>query len=455
MGRLFWKIFLSFWVTLVVIGASVGVVVHLYSEQQIASSTEVASGPRAEFAVMAIALAVEKGGRAAVAPYLETWPARRPPVLIVDADGKDMFGRPVPAASLDEARAQLRESAQTPGVRSASAPDGTRYLVFMPEIANPGAPGRHGAVPPREMLLLRIGVALLAGLLFSAGLAWYMVSPVRHLRRASHLLATGALDTRVGPAMGGRRDEIADLGRDFDDMAGRLQALMGAQKRLLADVSHELRSPLARLQVAAAIARQQPDQTPVALERIEREAGRLDALVNEVLTLSRLEAGVAGTHEEYLDLVGLLEDVVENARFEAQASGRRVELSAEGEMVVRGRAELLRRAFENVLRNAVRYTDPGTAVAVTLTRQAAQGPVTVTVCDRGPGVRPSDLGAIFEPFYSAGNGQGREGREGHGLGLSIAKRAVEAHAGRIRAFNRPGGGLCIEIALEALPPMTT
>jgi two-component system OmpR family sensor kinase len=287
--------------------------------------------------------------------------------------------------------------------------------------------------------------------LFSAGLAWYLARPLRHLRQASHRLAGGALDTRVGPAMGGRRDEIADLGRDFDDMAGRLQALVGAQRRLFADVSHEIRSPLARLQVAVAIARQQPERTAAALDRIEREARRLDDLVGEVLTLSQLETGVAGAGEEYLDLVGLLEEVVENARFEAEAAGRRVELRADGEMVVNGRAELLRRALENVIRNAVRYTGPSTAVEVSANRDASAGLVTVTICDRGPGVPETDLTAIFQPFYRAGE----PGREGHGLGLAIARRAVEAHAGRIRAFNRPGGGLCVEIVLKALPPVTT
>jgi two-component system OmpR family sensor kinase len=251
--------------------------------------------------------------------------------------------------------------------------------------------------------------------------------------------------------MGGRRDEIADLGRDFDDMAARLQVLVGTQRRLFADVSHELRSPLARLQVAVAIARQQPDKTAAALERIEGETRRLDNLVGEVLTLSQLETGVAGAGEEYLDVVGLLEEVVENARFEAEAAGRRVELHAQGEMVVNGRAELLRRAFENVIRNAVRYTGPGTAVEVTASRDTAGGLVAVTICDRGPGVPETDIEAIFQPFFRAGEG----GREGHGLGLSIARRAVEAHAGRIRASSRPGGGLCVEITLNALPPVTT
>lgn len=451
MGRLFWKIFLSFWLTMVVIGVGIGVVVHLYSESRIASFTEVASGRFVDLAVAGVAAELEKGGKPAVASLLQDWPPGRPPVLIVGPDGDDLLDRPVPAAALDQARAQLGDLPQVRGLRRAQAPDGKSYILFIPGRKEPHPPRHHAPFPPREIFALRLGVASLASLLFSAGLAWYLARPLRHLRQASHRLAGGALDTRVGPAMGGRRDEIADLGRDFDDMAGRLQALVGAQRRLFADVSHEIRSPLARLQVAVAIARQQPERTAAALDRIEREARRLDDLVGEVLTLSQLETGVAGAGEEYLDLVGLLEEVVENARFEAEAAGRRVELRADGEMVVNGRAELLRRALENVIRNAVRYTGPSTAVEVSANRDASAGLVTVTICDRGPGVPETDLTAIFQPFYRAGE----PGREGHGLGLAIARRAVEAHAGRIRAFNRPGGGLCVEIVLKALPPVTT
>jgi two-component system OmpR family sensor kinase len=451
LGRLFWKIFLSFWLTMVVIGVGVGVVVHLYNQSRIAGFTEVASGPLAELAVVAVAAELEKGGKPAAASLLRDWPRGRPSVLIVDARGNDMLGRPVPAGALDQARSQIGALAKARGLRRVQAPDGEEYLLFIPGSGIPRPRGHHAPFPPRDIFALRLGVALLASLLFSAGLAWYLARPLRHLREASRRLAAGALDTRVRPAMGGRRDEIADLGRDFDDMAARLQVLVGTQRRLFADVSHELRSPLARLQVAVAIARQQPDKTAAALERIESETRRLDNLVGEVLTLSQLETGVAGAGEEYLDVVGLLEEVVENARFEAEAAGRRVELHAQGEMVVNGRAELLRRAFENVIRNAVRYTGPGTAVEVTASRDTAGGLVAVTICDRGPGVPETDIEAIFQPFFRAGEG----GREGHGLGLSIARRAVEAHAGRIRASSRPGGGLCVEITLNALPPVTT
>ena len=184
-----------------------------------------------------------------------------------------------------------------------------------------------------------------------------------------------------------------------------------------------------------------------ALDRIERESERLAELVGQVLTLSRLEAGVSGAPEEYVDLTQLLDSVVEDARFEAESSGRRVSLDAAGEVIVKARAELLRRALENVVRNAVKYTAAGTTVEVCMQRRDERKSVTVSICDRGPGVPASELEAVFKPFFRVGSTDASDTGGGYGLGLAIAKRAVEAHAGRIHAENRAGGGLCIEISL--------
>lgn len=445
MGRLFWKIFLGFWLTLVVTGAGVGALVYAYNQARIAEATDVAAGPRSELLVAAMAAAAAHGGARAVEALVADFGPRRSPVLVVDDAGRDVLGRAVPPAALAAAREQLGSADRAAGVRRVRAPDGRSLLVFAP------APERAARAPrarlrprmlPDDRLALQLGVALVASLVFSAGLAWYLARPVRHLRAASRRLADGALETRVGPVLGGRRDEIADLGRDFDHMAARLQALVGAQRRLLHDVSHELRSPLARLQVAVGLARQQPARVEAALERIEREAARLDSLVGELLTLSRLEAGVTGAPFEALDAGELLEEVAADARFEAEAAGCRVALRLPGALTVRGHAELLRRAFENVLRNAVKYAGRGTEIEATAARDASG--VTLTVCDRGPGVPEADLARLFEPFYRAESGTERAG---YGLGLAIARRAVEAHGGAIRAANRAGGGLCVEIRL--------
>lgn len=450
MGRLFWKIFFAFWLALMFIAAGVGIAVHLQSQARLNAMTEIAAGPRTELILAAVATTLEFGGQEAARSLFKDWAGRRPlRVMIVDENGQDLLGRPVPTAALARARAQLGDSGTARGLRHVAAPDGREYLLFVP------IPERTGSRRPiyRYKALsaytfrTQLGMALLASLLFSAVLAWYLTRPVRHLRQASRSLAEGELDTRVTPLIGRRRDEIADLGRDFDHMAARLQTSVSAQMRLLHDVSHELRSPLARLRVAIGLARQQPGKTVTALDRIERESERLAELVGQVLTLSRLEAGVSGAQEEYVDIVQLLETVVEDARFEAESSGRRVGLDAAGEAIVKARPELLRRAFENVIRNSVKYTATGTAVDVLLRQNEDHRLVTISVCDRGPGVPEADLEAVFKPFFRANSTDTSDAGGGYGLGLAIAKRAVDAHAGRIRAKNRAGGGLCIEIGL--------
>ena len=308
---------------------------------------------------------------------------------------------------------------------------------------------RRGPPPP----VLPIVAGLLASLAASALLAWYFAKPVRHLRWAFGAVADGKLDTRVEPLMAGRRDEIADLGRDFDQMTQKLRQTIESQRRLLHDVSHELRSPLARLQAAVGLERLQADAGVArgdaataggTLERIERECTRLDKLVGELLTIARLDAGAAEQDKTRFDVIELLAGIAEDARFEALAAGRDLALTAEGEFIVEGRAEALHRAFENVLRNAVKFTRPATMVEVKADRPAPNR-LRVSVCDRGPGVLPSELEAIFEPFH---RGAGASG-EGFGLGLAIARRAVASLGGTIGAANSPQGGLCIEINLPA------
>jgi two-component system OmpR family sensor kinase len=456
-GRLFWKIFFAFWLALMFIAAGVGLAVHLHSQARLRAMTELAAGPRTELILAAVATTLEYGGPQAVRSLFKDWPGRRPlRVLIVDERDHDLLGRAVPAAALARARTQLGNAPTTPGLRHVAAPDGRNYLLFVPipEGAGSRRPGRRHSALPVYPFRIQLGMALVASLLFSAALAWYLTRPVRHLRQASQSLAEGELGTRVTPLIGRRRDEIADLGRDFDHMAARLQASASAQMRLLHDVSHELRSPLARLRVAIGLARQQPDRMAAALDRIERESERLAELVGQVLTLSRLEAGVSGAPEEYVDLAQLLDTVVEDARFEAESSGRRVSLDAAGEVIVKARAELLRRAFENVVRNGVKYTAPDTTVEVHMQRSDDDKSVRVSICDRGPGIPESDLEAVFKPFFRAAGTDTSDAGGGYGLGLAIAKRAVEAHAGRIHAENRVGGGLCIEteFALTATLP---
>lgn len=439
MGRLFWKSFFAFLVALLTAGVGVGALVWLHRSTLEENVQDLASGPRAEFLVNAMAATLRHGGVAALRGFLEERRTQgRTPVYAVDDQGQDVLGRAVPAETLIRVRRLLRADPNSRSVRLETTA-GQHYLLFVPATAGIRSP----RFPPSSPLL-PLGIGILASLGFSALLAWYLAKPIRHLRGAFEAVAAGKLDTRIGTRMGRRRDEIADLGQDFDRMTEHLQQLVGSQRRLLHDVSHELRSPLARLQAAVGLARQQPEKRDVSLDRIEHEAGRLDQLVGELLTLSRLEAGMSGAADEEVDLLELIASIVEDARFEAAATDRQVLFSGAGEVVATVRAELLYRAFENVIRNALKYAPQGTAVEVHAERRTAPEQLFVTVLDRGPGVADSDLQKVFEPFF-------RSGAEfmpgGFGLGLAIARRAIEAHGGSIQAANREGGGLRVEIAV--------
>lgn len=468
MGRLFWKFFLAFWLALLTAGVTVGTVVWLHTRDRDTAARDLAMGPPAEFLVRVATATLEHGGLPALRELLARMsddPMAR--LYVVDEAGRELLGRAYPRAALERARELVRSGIRPPVARSLAAGDGHVYLFFAAEAEGrllegrlfprrpgpPGAsPGEAGPRPPAgppgpPPPLLPILAGLFASLAFSALLAWYLAKPIRNLRGAFADAARGNLDVRVAPMMGRRRDELADLGRDFDHMAGRLRDLMDAQRRLLHDVSHEIRSPLARLQAAIGLARQRPETREAGLDRIEREAQRLDEMVGELLTLSRLEAGMADNQQETADLAELLGMVVEDARFEAEVSGRKVNYAATGPAPIRCRAELLHRAIENVVRNALKFSPEGATVEVNA-GPVGPGMAGVTVADRGPGVPEPDLEAIFVPFYRS---ETSANTRGFGLGLAIAKRAVEAHGGTIHAANRGGGGLVVTMHLPTVP----
>jgi two-component system OmpR family sensor kinase len=224
---------------------------------------------------------------------------------------------------------------------------------------------------------------------------------------------------------------------------------MDGQRRLLHDVSHEMRSPLARLQVALGLARQQPEKLTTYLDRIQKESERMDQLVGEILTISRLEAGVMSSMDEEFDLDELISDVISDARFEAADSGHYVDFWGSVKSIIRGNVELLHRAIENIVRNAIRHTSAGTSVSIEARLMSDAPKILLQISDQGPGIPEKDLASIFDPFF---RGSGLKTSDGHGLGLAFAKRVIEAHGGTISASNRRGGGLCIEIVLPVKLP---
>ena len=340
------------------------------------------------------------------------------------------FGPPPPEMA---AHGPGANGPEMPPPRPPDGPDGRRPA---PGAFGPGAPRL-----PVEHLL----VGAVVSLVFAALLASYVARPIRQLREALRAAAGGKLVPGLAVSMGHRNDELADLCRDFDHTAGRLALLMEGQRRLLYDVSHELRSPLARLTAVIGLIRQQPDRLEDCLARLERESERMDRLLSELLTLSRLESGMVARVEEPVDVAEVLGNVVTDAGpLAAQAECEIVFDGGTAPAWVKGDAEMLHRVFDNLLRNALTHAASGKSVHIGIAR--SEDSVCVRVEDHGPGVLSSEIEQIFKPFYRSARSVGVNG---HGLGLVIARQIVENHGGRIVAENRPEGGLCFSVILPA------
>jgi signal transduction histidine kinase len=327
-------------------------------------------------------------------------------------------------------------------------------MVFHKPAASIVGIGEHlnSHEPPAPVSVPRFEIEdILADIVASLGsatlLAWLFSKPIRSLHSALTDVADGNFNVRIADRMGPGNDELKDLGVEFDRMISRLRTLIVAQRQLLKDVSHEMRSPIARIQAAIGLAIQQPDQAAALMERIQRESVRMDKLIGELLALSRLQANVDNQLDEEIDLRELLSDIVDDAQLEASASGRVIRVVSEFDGVVRGNVALLRRAVENVVRNAIKFSDPGSVVDVGTAPGAGGRVAVISVRDTGTGVPESEVANIFDPFFRSST---HTRKEGTGLGLAIAKRVIESHGGSISASNVPGGGLLVNIELPLL-----
>jgi signal transduction histidine kinase len=488
MGRLFWKFFLS--ILLAQVAATIGIGGTLWLRDQARhrnSEPTLDTSPPATIMLDAAAATLKHGGIDALRDLAAG--SRRMHLYVLDEQGHELLDRPVSAKLREEVERNLKGDGPTHAVTQLTGEDGRRYTAFasrawhMPGMDGPGpraggpapgfappggAPGAGGPDGPGPRMdggpggpggpgagwfglppefgrhvgrWLPIVAATLASLLFAALLAWYFSRPIRALQRAFDAAAAGDLAPKfahAAPRLVG--DELAELGHDFDRMSAQLRALMDGQRRLLHDVSHELRSPLARLQAAIGLAHQQPDRLQASLERIERESVRMDRLVGELLTLSRLEAATALPALEPVDVVEMVDQIADDARFEAGAA---VEVDAPEPVTVRATPDLLWSAVENIVRNAVKH---GAGGRVDVCVHPDGDLVHIEVLDNGPGIAPEHLGDVFEPFFRSN--PTRNNVDGHGLGLAIAKRVVETHGGRISAANRAEGGLRMTITLK-------
>jgi len=461
MSRLFWKILLTFWLALLLLFGVVGVPLLVQQWQLHTLEETIVVHPMSMVAVKAAALTFEHGGSAALTALLREQDQEAPAdmqIYALDSTNQELLGRMVEPKLVAQLRAASPLTLGFPVMREARHGD-THYLLFapwsgqFPEFAEVHHLRMNKKHTVDALIILSI---LTASFLSSWALAWYFSHPVKLLNKAFQIIASGDLTRRVAQDIGTRRDELADLGKGFDHMATRLQSLvenqqdlMASQQRLLHDVSHELRSPLTRLNMSIALARQQPAYLDKSLKQIEQEAERLDCLVNEVLTLARLEAGVSSDMDGFVDIRLLLQTLTASVEFEALALQRRIQfihdLPDEGYLIP-GNAELLYRALENLLRNAIRHTKPTGTVVLRVAGYALPNALQIWVEDQGNGVPETELANIFKPFHRLSLAS-THNHEGYGLGLAIAYRAIIAHQGSIIAKNREEGGLVVQIIL--------
>ncbi len=457
MKSLFLKIFLCFWLAQALF-LVLAVVVTLAFRPQRISTWEALRSTVLNEAVNDY----EHGGESQVREYLdglqETQHVR---AFLFDEHGIEISRRGAPDWAIRVAaggRATPKEGFVIPAPtvlrESRASSDGLHRYTLVLGLP----PGPRVFFGPRGLPVPGLIIAVISSGLVCYLLAWFLTKPIVRLRAATRQLAAGDLAARSGAPAGTRRDEVAGLMRDFDGMAERLQSLVEAQSRLLNDISHELRSPLARLNVALGLARQRSGTDSAdMLDRIELEASRLNELIGRILTLARLEDGQQRVSQTPVPLDELLLNIAEDAEFEAQARHCHVNSQIPaGDWTVLGDASLLHSAIENVVRNAIRYTGESSAVEISLQRSedARGSDAVLKVSDRGPGVPPDSLEKLFQPFYRLDDARGRL-TGGVGLGLAITERAVRFHGGRVAASNRTEGGLVIEIRLPLAPAVKT
>ncbi|HUI83876.1 MAG TPA: ATP-binding protein [Candidatus Binatia bacterium] len=449
--RLFWKIFLPFWVAQALLLGALYLRVHyrISSEHPWWIQPE-----RREMPVLAALAAhtFEEQGQAGLRQLLDSLSLpRRSRFWLVDATGQELSGRPVPGRVVQGAIAAeknegLYRSFEANVLAARTMTPAGQYLL----IAELTPPPISERVPGDILWTLKLGT------LFSAVIclliAHYLTKPIEHLRDATHELARGNLDIRAGQNLGNRQDEIADLVRDFDSMAGELRNQIQSERSLLSGVSHELRSPIARIRLALTLARQADEhERAEMLDRIEQDTVQLDSMLERILTVARLESGQHTPRFAPLSLNDVIDDVLHDANFEAAATGASIVYENSGDVQVNGDASLLHSAVENVVRNAIFYSGREGRIEVRL--ESANGEAVVSVRDNGPGVPESVLPLLFKPFFRVDDSRGTT-TGGMGLGLAIVRNAVTVHGGTVSARNVSPHGLEVEMRLPAVlaPP---
>ena len=450
MRSLFLRFFIAFWVLIGLIIGGAAVSGFLYAErlQVTIEDFEVGNSMAEASAVLA------SGGRDALAGWVRHLPRDDGVIVyIVDAEGRDIVDRDLPFAMQRYIQRHRGHAPDRPANNDAAPRERRRHRV-LPQLAAPDGeiltmlvapvrlPGSFWARSDERLMLL-IFALVISGVL-SYALAAAFARPVSKLRAATVALAEGNLDIRVADSLGKRRDELGMLGRDFDAMAEKLQRAAEKQTELSRNISHELRSPLARIRVAIELARRKAGELP-EFQRLETDTERLDSLIGQLLSYARLDDDNQA-NATTINMHDLVSEVAENVNFEYGGNKRVVIDWQAGEHAsINGRRGAILSAVENVVRNAVKHSPDDHDVIVRA--KLRNDKLSIDVEDQGPGVPVEDLARIFEPFYRTRTSAELDGNGGTGLGLAIAKRAVESHGGQVEAAEAAAGGLRVRIDL--------
>ena len=451
-GTLWFRLFVWFWMSSMAIGVLLVDLMMLQGDTPLAW-IRVLRHAAPDVAARAAVMVYETRGVGGLSAYFAELRGDGLLQYLFDAEGRELSGATAP----EEAQQLARD--HSPGIHHRMARRRRSMLIGMEVRGNGEAryvyvaePGRAPVLGPlfgwREFAL-RIGfVAVVSGLLCYL-LARWLASPLGELRRATLRFAGGDLEARADAAAFRGAAEISALAGEFNRMAERIRDSVLQQRRFFQDVSHELRSPLTRLGLAAGLARRKSLGGDTAeLDRIERETARLQRLVAGILSMAAMDRDFAAEEKHRIEIGELLRGVVEDCNYACRDREAPVVLREPfSKAWLVANEQQLRGAFENVMLNAVRYSPPGTAVEVGCERNG-NGELRVAVCDRGPGVPEEALGQIFEPFYRSGLPDDAN-PDGLGLGLAITHRAVALIGGSVTARNRAGGGLEVEFRFQA------
>jgi two-component system sensor histidine kinase CpxA len=453
MRSLYWKIFVSFWLaTILIIFTTAWVISHIAQKSSLPAQEQLFMDSYANAAVATF----ESGERAALLKWLNKIGISRHMTLYLLSSTGEIIGTEAPPDNVKKVAENLLKDQLSEGILKSG-----KLIVSHEILSTSGKFYRLAAVSEKPIshfvgipwagLAIRLIFAVFISGLICYLLSLYLTQPLRSLRMAAKSIATGNLNTRVGQLRGHHKDEIAELRDEFDRMAEQLEAMVNSKERLLQDISHELRSPLARLQIAIELGRNKTqNMAEPEFKRMELECSRLNYLISEILDFARLDKSTTDLHLNPTDMPMLLQDVIKDANYESGINAHRVKAGTiePGQLLIDQR--LIHRAIENIVRNALHYSPSTEQVLVSLHYDATKEHVIIDISDKGPGVPQEQLEKIFNPFYRVDSSRAKK-TGGYGLGLAIAFRAIQLHQGKIIAQNNNDGGLLVRIILKNIP----